>query len=207
MHFFQNALLIRIRLLTRSVTAKRICTHALSHTRSPTVLAHSSALCRAELGASLVSIHPDPFLQTDTLPAANLLPPIASTFCFIASREMGVFEVPLGVTSRVQLAVALYAAVANVAASACVALQNPSFDLDVLNGTHAPQYEYRCVSLECTVSPLPRCHPPTPTSRERHSHSQARVFIIIACLLPMLARAPHKHFRFVSMVSCDVSVN
>jgi hypothetical protein len=60
---------------------------------------------------------------------------------------MGVFEVPLGVTSRVQLAVALYAAVANVAASACVALQNPSFDLDVLNGTHAPQYEYRCVSL------------------------------------------------------------
>lgn len=34
-------------------------------------------------------------------------------------------------------------AVVGLAVGGCVPLQNPSFEADVLNGTHAPLYEYR----------------------------------------------------------------
>lgn len=38
-------------------------------------------------------------------------------------------------------------AVVGLAAGGCVPLQNPSFEADVLNGSHAPLYEYRFAIL------------------------------------------------------------
>jgi hypothetical protein len=75
-------------------------------------------------------------------------PPNPSTY-----QRMSALGKLSGVPSRVRVAVALavFAVAKCVAVDidtvSCVALQNPSFDLDVLNGTHAPAYQYRCVSL------------------------------------------------------------
>jgi hypothetical protein len=75
-------------------------------------------------------------------------PPNPSTY-----RRMSALGKLSGAPSRVRAAVALaVCAVAkcvtgDVDTVSCVALQNPYFDLDVLNGTHAPAYQYRCVSF------------------------------------------------------------